>query len=133
MDVTTVREWLTPHDRTLRLLTTDTMNSRSARVEFTCEWFQSHLLEFTRGPDDILFISGASGYGKSILSGWIVERLQRVVGRKSFDVDSVIIGMCNDGLLCRRPELTNNDRFRYQERSHPHQHYQTVFASIPRP
>lgn len=107
------------------------MNSRSARVEFTCEWFQSHLLEFTRGSDDILFISGASGSGKSILSGWIVERLQRVVGRKSFDVDSVIIGLCNDMFLFWRSELTNNARFRYRERSHSHQNHQTAFASIP--
>lgn len=81
----------------------------------------------------MLFISGASGYGKSILSGWIVERLQRVIGRKSFDVDSVIIGMSNDGFLSLKPELTKSDRFRHQERSHPHQHYQTVFASIARP
>lgn len=38
-------------------------------------------------------VIGGSGSGKSILSGWIVERLQRSSGKKSFDVVSVIIGL----------------------------------------
>lgn len=90
--MTTIRRWLAPQDRTLRLLSSDTMNSRSARYEFTCEWFQSYLLEFSRSSDDMFLITGGSGTGKSILSGWIVERLQRSLGKKSFDVNSVIIG-----------------------------------------
>ncbi|MCJ1265779.1 hypothetical protein MMC22_005659 [Lobaria immixta] len=91
VDMTTIRRWLAPQDRTLRLLSSDTMNSRSARYEFTCEWFQSYLLEFSRSSDDMFLITGGPGAGKSILSGWIVERLQRSLGKKSFDVNSVII------------------------------------------
>lgn len=68
------------------------MNSSSARYEFTCEWFQSYLLEFSRSADDMFLITGGSGSGKTILSGWIVERLERSLGKKSFDVNSVIIG-----------------------------------------
>ncbi|MCJ1467798.1 hypothetical protein MMC07_006423 [Pseudocyphellaria aurata] len=91
VDMATIRRWLAPQDRTLRLLSADTMNSRSARGEFTCEWFQSHLLEFSRSSDAMFLITGGSGTGKSILSGWIAERLERTLGRKSFDVNSVII------------------------------------------
>lgn len=97
--MSTIRKWLAPQDRTLRLLATDTMNSRSAREEFTCEWFRSHLLDFSRSSDDMYFITGDSGSGKSILCGWIVERLQRTLGKKSFDVHSVIIGRCTNDTL----------------------------------
>ena len=88
----TIRKWLAPQDRTLRLLSTDTMNSRGAREEYTCEWFQSYLVDFSRSSDDMFLITGDSGSGKSILSGWIVERLEGALGKTS-DVNSVIIGM----------------------------------------
>lgn len=89
----TIRRWLCPQDRTLRLLASDTMNSRGARDEFTCEWFQSHLLDFSRSSDQLLAITGGSGSGKSILSGWIAERLERALGGKTYVVNSIIIGM----------------------------------------
>lgn len=88
----TIRRWLAPQDRIIQLLASDTMNSRGARDEFTCEWFQSHLLDFSRSSDQTLVISGESGSGKSILSGWIAERLERALGGKSYVVNSVIIG-----------------------------------------
>ena len=68
------------------------MGTRIVRDEYTCEWFQKELLDFTRSDDDILVINGKSGCGKSVLSGWIVERLQRPLGRKSYETISYVIG-----------------------------------------
>lgn len=93
MDMRRIRDWLSPQDRTLRLISSDIMNSRGKRDEFTCEWFQTHLVEFTRGSEDVFLISGSDGSGKSFLSGWIAERLHRTLDRKTYAVVSVTIGM----------------------------------------
>lgn len=87
-----VRNWLQPRDRSLRKLVTEPEAAAGRRDEFTCEWFQSHLLAFTRSQDDVLFLQGPSGCGKSVLAGWIIERLQRPLGKKSFDVVSCTVG-----------------------------------------
>jgi type II secretory ATPase GspE/PulE/Tfp pilus assembly ATPase PilB-like protein len=92
-DMQKIRDWLSPADRTLRLLTSDVMNSRGERDEFTCEWFQTHLVGFTRSSEDIFLVTGSGGSGKSFLSGWIAERLQRTLDKKTYIVNSVTIGM----------------------------------------
>lgn len=93
MDMRRIRDWLSPQDRTLRLISSDIMNSRGERDEFTCEWFQTHLVGFTRSSEDIFLITGSDGSGKSFLSGWIAERLQRTLERKTYAIISVTIGM----------------------------------------
>ncbi len=75
------------------MLTSDIMNSRGERDEFTCEWFQTHLVGFTRSSEDIFLVTGIGGSGKSFLSGWITERLQRTLEKKTYIVNSVTIGM----------------------------------------
>ena len=114
MDMSTIRRWLTPQDRTLRLLSTDTMNSRSDRADFTCEWFQPHLLEFCRSSEDMFLITGGPGSGKSTLASWTMERLEKSLGRKSYDVNSVMIGTQCSPLSGTKLIIEN--RFYYEER-----------------
>ncbi|KAL8781838.1 MAG: hypothetical protein Q9213_005840 [Squamulea squamosa] len=83
--VQTIRTWLQPGDRNLRRFNTDNEVAAGTREEFTCEWFQSHLLAFSRSQDDTLSLQGPAGCGKSTLAGWIVERLQRPLGKKVYD------------------------------------------------
>lgn len=89
IDIITIREWLAPKDSVLRRLLA---NNETLRAEFTLEWFEKHLLGFGRSQDDLFLVTGASGCGKSVLSSWIIERLQRPLARKSYDVISVKIG-----------------------------------------
>ncbi|KAL8811713.1 MAG: hypothetical protein Q9200_001576 [Gallowayella weberi] len=90
--VHTVRKWLQPSDRSLQKFLIEDEAAVSRREEFTCEWFQSHLLAFTRSQDKVLSLQGSAGCGKSVLAGWIVERLQRPLGRKVYDTISCTIG-----------------------------------------
>ncbi|KAI9817884.1 MAG: hypothetical protein M1827_001003 [Pycnora praestabilis] len=83
--INTIRQWLSPQDRTLQIISSNRMGTRGAREEFTCEWFQQHLLDFMRSKDNVLSINGRPGCGKSSLSSWIMERLQRPLGRKSYE------------------------------------------------
>ncbi|KAL9029307.1 MAG: hypothetical protein Q9196_002433 [Gyalolechia fulgens] len=87
----TLRKWLQPSDRASRKLLGGNETRAGGRAEFTCEWFQSHLLAFTRSQNDILAIHGPAGCGKSVLAGWIVERLQRPLGKKTHDTLSCTI------------------------------------------
>ena len=93
MEVGVLRKWLGPHDAGLQKLLKDDESAPSRREEFTCEWFQSHLLSFSRSKYDTLAIHGPSGCGKSVLSGWIVERLQRPMGKKAYVTISGALGM----------------------------------------
>lgn len=88
-----IRDWLSPQDRTVRLISSDVMNSRGKRDEFTCEWFLPHLVGFTRSSEDVFVVSGHDGSGKTFLAGWIAERLQRTLDRKTYVVNAVTIGM----------------------------------------
>lgn len=81
--IRTIRHWLGPRDRTLQTILDDRLAARGRRDEYTCEWSQRYLLDFSRGKDEILAITGPAGCGKSVLAGWIVERLQRPLGRKT--------------------------------------------------
>lgn len=47
------------------------------RAEDTCEWLKTPLVEFFRGNEKALTITGESGCGKTVLAGWVKERLQR--------------------------------------------------------
>ncbi|KAI4127033.1 MAG: hypothetical protein LQ338_003402 [Usnochroma carphineum] len=56
-----LRKWLQPGDRTLRKLLLENEAAAGRRDEFTCEWFQSHLLAFSRSRDDVLSLQGPLG------------------------------------------------------------------------
>jgi len=88
-----VREFLTPHDRITRMLAV-TRNIRKPRADFTCEWFDRHLTDFWRSGKESLIVTGQPGSGKSILSGWVVERLQAATGRRATEVMTYTCGMC---------------------------------------
>ncbi|KAI9744104.1 MAG: hypothetical protein M1818_002256 [Claussenomyces sp. TS43310] len=91
VNIGTLRKWLNPHDRVLRTILNDRRSDLDRREEFTCEWFQKHLLDFSRGKDDMLAVKGPAGSGKSVLYGWILERLQRPVGKKTHETLSLSI------------------------------------------
>jgi len=82
MEIATLRSWLSPRDRMLEKLHEDRTLTPDQRDEYTCEWFQRQLLDFSRSGDDILALHGPEGCGKTYLSRWIVERLQRPLGKK---------------------------------------------------
>lgn len=93
IDIRTIRKWLGTRDTTVQSILNDRLSARGQRDEYTCDWFQRQLLDFSRGNDDVFTITGASGCGKSVLAGWIIERLQRPLGRKTHATLSYIIGM----------------------------------------
>jgi hypothetical protein len=89
--VRTLRTWLSPRDQTLQTIFRDRRESIDRREEYTCEWFQRYLLDFSRGKDNVLAVTGPAGCGKSVLFGWIVERLQSPLGRKTYETISYSI------------------------------------------
>ncbi|KAH0165473.1 hypothetical protein KCU67_g4718, partial [Aureobasidium melanogenum] len=93
-DVHEVRKWLDQRAFLLRSIPAESFTYASQYDEYTCEWFQQTLYDFSRGHEQILAITGPPGCGKSVLSSWIQERLQRRLGQKthstvmfSFDSD----------------------------------------------
>ena len=99
MDVETLRAWLRPRDRNLQTLVRNRFDAPGHRDEYTCEWFQRHLLDFSRSRKDGLSIVGPSGCGKSVLSRWIVERLQRPLGKRSYETLFFTIGRSFESTL----------------------------------
>ena len=99
MDVETLRAWLRPRDRSLQTLVKNRFHAPGHRDEYTCEWFQRHLLDFSRSKKDGLSIVGPAGCGKSVLSRWIVERLQRPLGKRSFETLFFTIGRSFESML----------------------------------
>lgn len=93
-NVSLVRKWLGISNSTVREVMASRRESASHRDEYTCEWFQRSLFDFSRSKDATLVVTGTSGTGKTVLAGWIVERLQRPLGKKSFVSLSINIGMC---------------------------------------
>ena len=91
-EVRSVRTWLSPRDQVVQDISTDRLDSKSIRTEFTCEWSQRFLLDFFRNEGDILSITGQAGCGKSVLSGWIEERLQRPLSRQTYETISYTFG-----------------------------------------
>lgn len=62
-DVRKISNWLNTRSNLLRAISSDEHVYKPAYNEYTCEWFQKHLLEFTRGNDDVLGITAAAGSG----------------------------------------------------------------------
>ena len=83
MDIATLLSWLGPRDRVLKKLHKDRALTPEHRDEYTCEWFQRPLLDFSRSQHDILAVFGPEGCGKTYLSQWTIERLQRPLGKKT--------------------------------------------------
>jgi ABC-type Mn2+/Zn2+ transport system ATPase subunit len=73
-----------PQDTVLQTMSVERRGNKNVRAEFTCEWFERPLVDFFRSRERLLTISGENGAGKTVLSDWIVERLQRPVGRKVY-------------------------------------------------
>lgn len=87
-----VRNFLTPHDRVTRILATN-RRAHGARADFTCEWFDRPLRDFARSGKNIFMVTGSAGSGKSVLSEWVVERLQAFKGRRATEVIRYTIGL----------------------------------------
>lgn len=105
--VRTLRKWLSSPDQNLQKLFQDRDLAPSPRHEYTCEWFQSHLLAFSRSKEDVLAISGPAGSGKTTLCGWIIERLQRPLGKKTHEtltchVDADVPGETTSYAIAKR-------------------------------
>ena len=90
--VHSIRGWLSPTDRIMRRLESDPTDEKTYREEFTAEWLQRPLLEFLHSKHRAMTLTGPMGSGKSVLSAWITDRLQRPIGRKVYQAIDYIIG-----------------------------------------
>ena len=93
LDMRRIRDWFSSQDRILWLISSDITNIRGKRDEFTCEWFQIHLMTFTRSFEDVFLVIESGGSNKNFFSSWIAERLQRTLKRKIYAVISISIDM----------------------------------------
>jgi hypothetical protein len=75
---------LLKHDRSVKGALYDQVTESMKRAEGTCEWVKEPLIEFFRGRDKALTITGDSGTGKTVLAGWIKERLQRPLNHTQY-------------------------------------------------
>lgn len=64
-------------DRSVQGAFYDQVHESLKRAEDTCEWLKPNLVEFFRGSEKALTITGDPGSGKTVLAGWVKERLQR--------------------------------------------------------
>ena len=96
--IATLRDWLVPSDDTVRLLTDSKKTDKAERTEYTCEWFQRHLLDFLRSDDRSFSINGTIGCGKSVITDWMEERLQRPLGKKYYETISFAFGEPDNAL-----------------------------------
>lgn len=119
MDVETLRTWLRPRDRNLQTLVKNRVHAPGHRDEYTCEWFQRHLLDFSRSTEDGLAIVGPAGCGKSVLSRWIIERLQRPLGKKTYETLFFTVGEFSFSrvpislVTCIRPHTHHQCQYRF--------------------
>lgn len=90
-EIEEIQRFLSPNDTVVRGLLSRQSKSRSHYVEYTCEWFDHMLQEFTAGDDNIFCVTGKPGCGKTVLSQWIMERLRRQQDRASYDVACVFV------------------------------------------
>jgi hypothetical protein len=86
-----IRRFLSPNDRVIEMLLSNRLGSRSKREEYSCEWFDQHLRGFTQSSDKTFLVTGQPGFGKSVISEWIIERLRRSRGPKAYDVLSFAV------------------------------------------
>lgn len=91
--IATIRNWLLPADEAVRRLRSNRVASKPIKTEETCEWFQRYLLDFLRGEQQTLAVSGTMGCGKSTIAGWVEERLQRPLGQKYYQTFSFAFGV----------------------------------------
>lgn len=81
-----VRRFLVSQDTVVQALMSGRVASRHRRAEFTCEWAQKRINDFARSKNGSLVISGKEYSGKSVLAGWIAERISNTRGRLGHDV-----------------------------------------------
>jgi hypothetical protein len=55
-----------------------------SRAEDSCDWLKTHLIEFLRSGEKAFTITGAGGSGKTVLAGWIRDRLQRPLDHSQY-------------------------------------------------
>ncbi|KAK1750959.1 hypothetical protein QBC47DRAFT_331102 [Echria macrotheca] len=75
------------HDRSTKGSFYDQVSESMKRAEDTCEWLKEPVAKFLRNPDTkdkTLTITGETGSGKTVLAGWIKERLQRPLERVQY-------------------------------------------------
>ncbi|KAK4200337.1 hypothetical protein QBC40DRAFT_348659 [Triangularia verruculosa] len=65
------------NDRSSKGAFYDQVSENVKRAEDTCEWVRTPLVNFLRGKEKALTITGDPGSGKTVLAGWMKERLQR--------------------------------------------------------
>ncbi|KAK0672772.1 hypothetical protein QBC41DRAFT_343650 [Cercophora samala] len=65
------------NDRSAKGAFYDQVSENVKRAEDTCEWVRTPLVNFLRGKEKALTITGEAGSGKTVLAGWMKERLQR--------------------------------------------------------
>ncbi|THV44928.1 hypothetical protein BGAL_0555g00020 [Botrytis galanthina] len=128
--VEAVRNFLTPHDRVTRILATN-RRAHGARADFTCEWFDRPLRDFARSGKNIFMVTGSAGSGKSVLSEWVVERLQAFKGRRATEVIRYTIDgtlktelstlSIVKGLLLQMLQLSAGDKALYKELFHAYE------------
>ncbi len=99
ISIATLRSWLDTHDRMLKKLYQERLLTPEHGDEYTCEWFQRHLMDFSRSQDDVFAMFGPEGCGKTYLSRWIIERLQRRLGKKTCESHCFVI---SDSCYCSR-------------------------------
>jgi hypothetical protein len=92
ISIESLRHKLSPIDPSVKALLYGRLAEKAERADGTCEWVQSHLLDFLRSNDSTFTITGAFGCGKSTLAGWMKERLQRPLGRHSYETLSYTFG-----------------------------------------
>lgn len=90
-DVEELQRWLAPDDSVLAALASNHVNLGGHQGEYTCTWFQTHLVSFLRRNDSVLVVEGKAGSGKTTLAHWIRDRLQRPIARKSFSTLSFFL------------------------------------------
>jgi len=85
-ETTVMRRFLAPQDTVVQALMSGRISSRHRRAEFTCEWATKRVNDFARSQDSLLVLSGKEYSGKSVLAGWIAERIANTRGRLGHDV-----------------------------------------------
>lgn len=90
-EIETIRSFLQPQDRITQALMSDRISSRHRRAEYTCEWASKRLTDFARSKDDVLLVTGKECSGKSVLAGWLVDRMRNTKGRLAHEVISLSI------------------------------------------
>ncbi|KAK7928661.1 hypothetical protein PG985_005659 [Apiospora marii] len=71
---------------------------KAERAGGTCEWVEGDLTDFLESGEDLLAITGSPGCGKSVLSAWLRERLQKPihVGRDKLKFETFGFAFAND-------------------------------------